>query len=106
MTPPEEGQAAEMLVGRCHCHRVVRERDLHEVDCRWGVVVRLLQERDEARLEAKAATEVAVKYAKDRQLETGEGMDLSLKTVERIVSVEKQRLIDEWKKEEGKGAGE
>lgn len=89
----------------CTCDIAVCRRCLNRVD-----VVGLLRqietirkERDEARLEAKAATEVAIGYFLEyRKYDRKWGLA--------VVSAEKQRLIYEWKEltttaPTGKGGG-
>lgn len=69
----------------------------------WKVCERLLKERDEARLEAKAYREVAIKNTVVVEVTTDASGGKVFNTckqdnVPNIVSAEKQRLLDEWKK--------
>lgn len=73
------------------------ENNVPERDCRHGRLARscetceLIQERDEARLEAKAYREVARREAANGDRNASWDVD-----------AEKQRLIEEWKKSETK----
>jgi hypothetical protein len=71
--------------------------DTHRSRSLYGLALHLIEERDSARLEAKAATEVAVKY-RDLWSQRIHPMD-NYSASEPIVSAEKQRLIDEWTNE-------
>lgn len=74
------------------------ENNREEINILREYAYQLLKERDEARLEAKAYREVAIRSG--CTMCNGGNWNENRPT---IVDAEKQRIIDEWKKEEGKG---
>lgn len=89
---PEQGQVT---------FETVREAYLSEFcdDALFDLAVRLLKERDEARLEARAATEVAIQKLRFGMYQNQELSDKETLGLWKAIEAEKQKIIDEWNSE-------